>query len=189
MHRRLPPAIVEEGVTAQIKWFNPTKGFGFVVPEGEGDRDAFLHASVLPVEDSQDLAEGTTIVCDLAQGQKGLMVATVHSVDTSTAVPSEQRGPRPGPGGMGSGPRMGGGYDAPRGGPSEPAESGEGTVKFFNEAKGFGFVVPDNGGQDVFISARVLGRSGIQTLDSDQRVRFEARQGDRGPMAERVDLI
>jgi CspA family cold shock protein len=189
MHRRLPPAIVEEGVTARIKWFNPTKGFGFVVPDGAGDRDAFLHASVLPVENTQDLAEGTTIVCDLAQGQKGLMVATVHSVDTSTAIPMEERaGPRPGgPGGMG-GPRMGGGFDGPRG-PREPAESGEGTVKFFNEAKGFGFVVPDNGGQDVFVSARVLGRSGIHSLDSDQRVRYEARHGDRGPMAERVELI
>ena len=171
MNRRLPPAVVQEQVTVQVKWFNPTKGFGFV-KAGEGDgSDAFLHASVLPVENASGLAEGTTLVCDLAEGQKGLMVAAVFSVDESTAQPSAPR-PRP-----------------TRPEPTGPAESGEGTVKFFNAAKGFGFVVPDNGGQDVFVSARTLSQTGLASLESDQRVRYTARQGDRGPMADSVELI
>lgn len=189
MNRRLPPAVVQERVTVRVKWFNPTKGFGFVVPEDEDGSDAFLHASVLPMEDANTMAEGATLVCDLAQGQKGLMVATVYSVDSSTAVPSSDRGPRPGGPGPGFG---GGGFDGPRrssGPPGPPGEPGEGTVKFFNDAKGFGFVTPDGGGQDVFVSARILGRAGLQTLESDQRVRYVARQGDKGPMADKIELL
>ena len=178
MNRHLPPAVVQERVTVRVKWFNPTKGFGFVVPEDQDGNDAFLHASVLPMENANSMAEGTTLVCDLARGQKGLMVATVYSVDVSTAVPPSEHGPRQGPGG--------GGFDGPR---RQPGEPGEGTVKFFNDAKGFGFVTPDGGGQDVFVSARVLGRAGLQTLQSDQRVRFVARQGDKGPMADKIELI
>jgi len=171
MNRRLPPAVVQEQVTVQVKWFNPTKGFGFVTA-GDGDgSDAFLHASVLPIENASGIAEGTTLVCDLAEGDKGLMVATVFSVDESTAESSA-------PSSRPSHPE-----------PTGPAESGEGTVKFFNAAKGFGFVVPDNGSQDVFVSARTLSQTGLVALEADQRVRYTARKGDRGPMADHVELI
>ncbi|MBO6838473.1 MAG: cold-shock protein [Alphaproteobacteria bacterium] len=188
MNRRLPPAIVQERVTVQVKWFNPTKGFGFVVPEDDDNSDAFLHASVLPLEDAAMIAEGVTLVCDLAQGQKGLMVSTVYSVDASTAAPQPSRGPSPGPrpGGFGGGMDRGPRHHQSSGPPGEP---GEGTVKFFNDAKGFGFVTPDNGGQDVFVSARILGRAGLQTLETAQRVRYVARQGDKGPMAEKIEPL
>jgi len=190
MNSRLPPAVVQERVTVRVKWFNPTKGFGFVVPDGTGGSDAFLHASVLPPEDANGIAEGATLICDLAQGEKGMMVATVYSVDTSTAAaPSHDRGPDRGPRGGGYGSGFGSPDRPPRRPTGPPAESGEGTVKFFNESKGFGFVTPDNGGPVIFVSARILGRVGIQALESDQRVRFEARPGDKGPMADKIELI
>jgi cold shock CspA family protein len=91
MNSRLPPAVVQERVTVHVKWFNPTKGFGFVVPEDQAGSDAFLHASVLPPEDANGIAEGATLVCDLAQGDKGLMVATVYSVAARTARPAAPR--------------------------------------------------------------------------------------------------
>lgn len=187
MNRRLPPAVEQERVTVRVKWFNPTKGFGFVVPEDDETKDAFLHASVLPQPEAQSIGEGATLVCDLAQGQKGMMVATVYSVDLSTVVQSfGGGGGAPG----GGGPRGGFGDDrGPRRPPTSPGDSGEGTVKFFNEAKGFGFVTPDNGGNDIFVSARILGRAGIATLETDQRVRFESRIGDKGPMADKIELI
>ncbi|MBP5855751.1 CspA family cold shock protein [Marivibrio halodurans] len=192
MNRNLPPAVVHERVSARVKWYNPTKGFGFVKTE-TGDPDAFMHASVLPQEVTQDLPTGATVTCDLAQGQKGLMVSTVYDVDLSTADPSfggggggAGGGRPPGGGGFGGGGFGGGPRRPPPGPVSDPFE---GTVKFFNTAKGFGFIVPDNGGPDVFVSIRTLERCGVPTIDSDQRVRITTRPGDKGPMAESVEVL
>ncbi|MCR9256925.1 MAG: cold shock domain-containing protein [Alphaproteobacteria bacterium] len=62
-------------------------------------------------------------------------------------------------------------------------------MKFFNTEKGFGFVQPDDGSRDVFVSARTLQRFGINDLQPEMRVRVETQIGDKGPMASRVDLI
>lgn len=90
-------------------------------------------------------------------------------------------------GGGGYGDRGGSGGSGGRdmGPVSDPVE---GTVKFFNQEKGFGFIVPDDGGKDVFVSARVLQRNHIMSLEPDQRVRVTTRLGDKGPMAESVEL-
>jgi CspA family cold shock protein len=76
-------------------------------------------------------------------------------------------------------------------GPSTAGEAGvaEGVVKFFNNEKGFGFMIPDDGGKDVFISARTLSRAGIESLEAQQRVRVTTRSGQKGPMAESVELL
>ncbi|MEM8952181.1 MAG: cold-shock protein [Pseudomonadota bacterium] len=153
-------------VTAQVKWYNPNKGFGFVQP-GDGGGDAFLHASVLGQAGYQELNEGDTIVCDIAPGPRGPQVVAIHSVERSTQ------------------PRD----NWSRGGNDGPTETVEGTVKFFDAAKGFGFVTPDGGGKDIFVSARVLTKTGLNTLDSDQRVRVTTRMGPKGPMAEDVTPI
>src|SRR5215510_10377738 len=68
---------------ATVKWFNSTKGFGFVTLEDGSD--AFCHASALSALSSPDLPQGATVYCDVAQGQRGMQVTTVHSVDLSTA--------------------------------------------------------------------------------------------------------
>ena len=60
-----------------------------------------------------------------------------------------------------------------------------GTVKFFNQSKGFGFITPDGGGKDVFVHITAVQRSGMESLDDGQRVSFEteADKRDRGPQA------
>lgn len=158
------PAITQRDVTAVVKWFNPTKGFGFVQP-GDGSPDAFMHVSVVTRAGHRSLPQGATIVCDLCAGPKGPQVAAVHRVDSMPEMP-------------------------------EPSDHGDGsvstvdgTVKFYNRDKGFGFVVPDDGGQDVFISARILERAGMENIASDQRVRVDVRTGHKGPMAESVNVI
>jgi CspA family cold shock protein len=65
----------------------------------------------------------------------------------------------------------------------------DGTVKFFSPEKGFGFVKPDDGGKDIFISGRALEKSGLATLQPEQRVRVRVRFGQKGPMADRIDPI
>ena len=159
--------ITHRNVKAVVKWFNATKGFGFV-QLSEGAPDAFLHISVVERSGHRDLFEGTAIVCDLMQGRKGLQVAEIHAVEAGAAPPA---GAGAAPSGQGE------------------TETVEGTVKFFNVEKGFGFVIPDNGGKDVFVSGRTLERFGLPALQPNQRVRLQTRMGQKGPMAEHVELI
>jgi CspA family cold shock protein len=58
-----------------------------------------------------------------------------------------------------------------------------GTVKFFNEEKGYGFIAPDGQGQDAFVHISAVERSGMATLQKDQRVTYELEQDKRGKMA------
>lgn len=58
-----------------------------------------------------------------------------------------------------------------------------GTVKWFNEEKGFGFIAPDGGGQDVFVHYSGIEGSGFRALQENQRVQFEVTQGQKGPQA------
>jgi cold shock protein len=162
---------------ATVKWFNATKGFGFVTLEDGSD--AFCHASALSSLSSPDLPQGATVYCDVVQGQRGMQVTTVHSVDLSTA--EAQPFGRSGGGGGGPRPSRGGGRDS-----SGPM--GGGHVKFFNEQKGFGFVVPESGGADVYVHASALRRSGVSTLMPEQKVRFSTRQGMKGIEVDRIEL-
>jgi len=178
-----------------VKWFNPTKGFGFVTLED--GTDAFCHASALSSLSTPDLPQGATVFCDVAQGQRGTQVTTVHSVDLSTADSGGGGGgggARGGFGGGGFGGGGGGGFGGGGGGPRpqrsrEPSgPMGGGHVKFFNEQKGFGFVVPESGGPDVYVHASALRRSGISALTPEQRVRFSTRQGMKGVEVDRIEL-
>ena len=173
------PAITQAGARATVKWFNPTKGFGFVTPE-DGSPDAFLHISAVQAAGHDALPEGATIICDLSSGPKGPQVASISSVDTSTASP-------------GSRPQR---SAAPRGGSrwntqddDQGGETVDGTVKWFNADKGFGFVAPQTGGKDVFVHRSALERSGLQSLADGEPVRLTVRQGQKGPEAVRVQVL
>ena len=61
-----------------------------------------------------------------------------------------------------------------------------GTVKWFNESKGFGFIAPDNGGKDLFAHFKEIQGTGFKTLLENQRVEFEVTQGQKGPQASRI---
>ena len=84
-------SISQASARGRVKWFNPTKGYGFITLDNGGD--AFCHASALQATGHADVPPGTTIVCDLADSQRGLQVVAVHSVDTTTAE-APSRGPR-----------------------------------------------------------------------------------------------
>ena len=62
----------------------------------------------------------------------------------------------------------------------------EGTVKFFNSQKGFGFITPSDGGKDLFVHFSGIKSEGYKTLDENQEVTYEEGTGDRGPVAENV---
>lgn len=202
---------------ASVKWFNASKGFGFVKTEPAGE-DAFLHVSVLERAGLSALPENTRISCTVRPGGKGLQVDAVISV-LEMGTPSagggggfgdrdrggfgggDRGGFGGGRGGFGGGDRGGfgggdrggfgggdrGGFGGGRGRPEITGES-EGTVKFFNAEKGFGFVTPDDGGRDIFVHIRAVERSGLQALNEGQRVKLSVSQGQKGPQAERIEL-
>ena len=64
-----------------------------------------------------------------------------------------------------------------------------GTVKWFNEGKGFGFITPDGGGKDLFAHFKEIQGSGFKTLAENQRVEFEVTQGQKGPQATRIRTL
>jgi cold shock protein len=181
-YRRAPGP--RSNVTATVKWFNTAKGFGFV-QAGQDQPDVFVHASVMTRAGLANLPNGSTIVCDIAEGERGLQVTAIHSLDTSTAEPSAPGGERPrGGGGFRDGGFRGGGRE----GDGEEHEL-VGTVKFYDANKGYGFVVPEGGERDVFVPGRVLPKTGLQRLEPNQRVRLRYREGDKGPLATWVETI
>lgn len=177
---------------ARVKWFNSEKGFGFVALS-DGSGEAFLHIRPVEAAGHSSLEPGTTLQVRVGQGQKGPQVTEVLSVDTSTAEPGGggggfSRGPR-GPGGPGGpgGPR--GSFDrGPR--PSfraeaapvdlEGAEEASGTVKWYDPAKGFGFVAVAGEAKDLFVHRSALDRAGLTELPNGQRVRVKIIQGRKG---------
>jgi CspA family cold shock protein len=176
-------SISQASVKGKVKWFNPTKGFGFITMDSGGD--AFCHASALQAAGHSEVQPGTTVVCDLADSPRGLQVVAVHSVDASTAE-APSRGPRRDFGGGG----YGGGFQRDSGRDSGPAgPMVEGKVKFFNDQKGFGFVMPDNGSGDIYLHASALRRSGVQAVEPEQRIRYSTRQGNKGVEVDRVEII
>src|SRR5690349_974340 len=171
-------------VRATVKWYNPTKGFGFVTPD-DGSADVFLHISVVKQAGLQSLNEGAIIECDLADGQKGAQVSAIHSVEAG----SVQRSSRPTTGSRY--PRQSvSGYDD-YGYGSKPSSDGtvEGRVKWFNPDKGFGFIAPDQGGKDVFVHISAVERAGLSILRDNQRIRFTEKAGQRGPEADGIEVI
>jgi CspA family cold shock protein len=169
-----------------VKWFNAEKGFGFVeMTEGTGD--VFLHASVLARTGVTSVNPGATLKVRVGQGQKGPQVTEVTEVDESTAGAAPARAPRTvdRPGYGGGGAYGGGGFGGPRRGAESGASGPEqqGTVKWYNTSKGFGFIAPEDGGKDVFVHASALRRAGLTELAEGQRVTIQITQGQKGPEA------
>ena len=161
----LPPG---RQVEAKVKWFNASKGFGFVTM-ADGSQDAFLPMAILRRAGYEDVREGASITCEVSAGAKGPLVTNVLSIDNSTAVaPGNSLDRRP---------------------PQRPATAMEGAVKWFEAEKGYGFISPDGGGKDVFIHITALRRSGITALSPGQRVQVDVVDGKKGLEADRITLI
>jgi CspA family cold shock protein len=162
-------------IKGTIKWFNSEKGFGFIVPE-DGGADIFLHLSALRDAGVMEINGGATIECTVSEGPKGLQVARVIDIDSSTAVPAPKRRTR-----------------SPLGierGHHEPlydvGDFVDAEVKWFNPVKGYGFITVEEGTPDVFIHMQTLRRCGISVLDRGQAVRVRIGQSPKGPQVAEI---
>jgi CspA family cold shock protein len=160
-------------LSGKIKWFNRSKGFGFIIPS-DGQGDVFLPGAVLDRSGFGEAPDGADITFEWMEGPKGRSATQVINLDTSTAPAKSPRGDGA------SRPR--------RDDDAGPTESMGGVVKWYDAARGFGFVLPHDGGKDVFVHITALRRAGIEELLPGQNVRIEVADARRGREAISVQL-
>jgi cold shock CspA family protein len=162
------------GAEGTVRWFNAEKGFGFIEPDEGGD-DVFVHFSAI-VDDGgyRSLEEGQRVEYTASPGDRGMQADSVQPLGGGRAPAREERGHRDDRGAR-----------APRG-----RGGAEGTVRFFNAEKGFGFIEPDEGGDDVFVHfSAIVDDGGYRSLEEGQRVEYTASPGQRGMQADSVQPI
>lgn len=174
-----PPASGDR-VRAVVKWYVPVKGYGFLEP-GDGGPDIFCHAAVVAASGRHTLPGGAAVTCEIVQGERGPQVSRILDVEVEAephrdAGSSRPRRPLPDPAWV-------------DGEAAGLAVQVQGTVKFYDPGRGFGFVIPDGGGPEVFVHGSALSRSGLDGLQQGERVRVWIEEAPRGPQATEVEPI
>lgn len=156
-------------VSGVVKWFDPTKGFGFVLSD-EGGPDILLHVNVLRNYGQSSVADGARIKVSAHKTERGVQATQVHAISPPQAMETAALADI-----MGVDPK-----DVAAA-PIEPAR-----VKWFDKSKGFGFANIFGKSEDIFLHIEVLRQSGLSDLQPGEALALRVILGERGKMAAEV---
>lgn len=158
--------------TGTVKWFDTTKGFGFIIDD-EGGSDILLHANVLRNYGHSSVAEGTAITIAVVESGRGQQAAEILEMVQPAAMPEKAlRGLEEA------------GIDLST--LSEHSDLQAARVKWFDKIKGFGFLNVFGSKDDIFVHAEVLRAYGIAELQQGEAITIRTATGPRGMLA--VDI-
>lgn len=160
-----------------LKWFDVTRGFGFLVADDDDVGDVLVHFSVLQPHGRRSLPEGARAQVVAVRRDRGYQARDILEIDLSAAMePAERRERDP--------DRIDPVALIDSAGDFEPA-----SVKWFNRLKGYGFLVRESDGADIFVHMETLRRAGVAEVEPGDPMRARVVDGRKGPLAVMVERI
>ena len=144
-----------------VKWFDPTKGYGFLKTD-DTRGDVLIHSTCLKEAGRSTAREGATVECEVVRRSKGLQALKIIGIDDTTATAA---------------------LVAPAPSQTPAGDFRRATVKWFNRAKGYGFLTLGDGTEDIFVHMETLRKCGMGELVQGQRVQVSFGDGSKGLLA------